>query len=260
MEIQAWIKVPVENFRTRLVNHERLIGTLVTLPLPSIAEILADAGFDWLFLDMEHGALELHDVHRIAQAVNDRCPCVVRVPVNDRTWIGKVLDLGVAGLIIPQVNSAHDAERAVFAAKYPPQGGRGVGVGRASRYGANLSGYLQTANAETALVAQIEHRDAVERIEAIAGVAGIDAWMIGPLDLSGSFGKPAQIDAPEVQDAIARVREFGMARKIPMSLFCPDADRARRALAEGYSLVPVATDNLLLVRAAAGMLKSIQEG
>lgn len=247
------------NFRSRLLAHERLIGTLLTLPTPSIAEMCAEAGMDWLFLDMEHGSLDLQDVQRIAQAVNNRCPCVVRVPINDRMWIGKVLDLGVSGIIIPQVNSAEDAQRAVFAAKYPPQGGRGVGVGRAARYGANLSGYLQNGNDETAIIAQIEHRDAVENMEAIANVVGVDALMIGPLDLSGSFGKPAQIDAPEVQAAITRVREFGMARKIPMSLFCPDAERAQKALREGYTLIPVATDNLIFLRAATAMMKTIQE-
>lgn len=250
----------LETFRTRLLAHERLIGTLITLPSPSIAEMCADAGFDWLFLDMEHGALGLKDVQRIAQTVNDRCPCVVRVPINDRMWIGKVLDLGVAGIIVPQVNSGEDAARAVFAAKYPPQGGRGVGVGRASRYGANLQTYLQVSNQETALIAQIEHKDAVENVEAIASVAGVDALMIGPLDLSGSFGKPAQMDAPEVQAAIARVREFGMTRKIPMSLFCPDADRAKRALEQGYTLIPVATDNLMFVRAASALVKEINQG
>lgn len=246
------------NFRTRLLNHERLIGTMLTLPVPAIAEMCADAGFQWLFLDMEHGSLDLQDVQRIAQAVNDRCTCVVRVPINDRMWIGKVLDLGVSGIIIPQVNSARDAERAVFAAKYPPQGGRGVGLGRASRYGANLNAYLQSANEETAIIAQIEHKDAVENVEAIASVAGVDALMIGPFDLSGSYGIPGQLDAPHVQAAITRVREFGMARKIPLSLFCPDVERAKRALSEGYTLLPVATDNLMFVRAAAGIMKTLE--
>lgn len=249
----------MKNFRTRLLNHERLIGILLTLPLPSIAEMCADAGFDWLFLDMEHGALDLQDVQRIAQAVNEKCPCVVRVPSNDRMWIGKVLDIGVAGIIIPQVNSADDAQRAVFAAKYPPQGGRGVGVGRASRYGANLSNYLQNANDETAIIAQIEHKDAVENVEAIANAAGIDALMIGPFDLSGSFGIPGQLNAPNVQAAISRVRDFGVARKIPMSLFCPDIERAQLALREGYTLIPVATDNLLFVRAAADLIHTIKQ-
>lgn len=169
-----------------------------------------------------------------------------------------MLDIGIAGIIIPQVNSADDAKRAVYAAKYPPQGGRGVGVGRASRYGANLQNYLTRANDETALIVQIEHRDAVENVEAIADVAGVDALMLGPLDLSGSFGKPAQIDAPQVQAAIARVRDFGLARKIPLSLFCPDVERAQRALKEGYTLVPTATDNLIFVRAATKLIQTIK--
>lgn len=247
------------NFRSRLCNHERLLGILLTMPVPAIAEICADAGFDWLFLDMEHGSLELPDVERIVQAVDGRCPCVVRVPINDRLWIGKVLDLGVSGLIIPQVNSAAQAQAAVHAAKYPPRGGRGIGLGRAARYGANLASYLANADEDAALIAQIEHKDAVENVEAIADVDGVDALMIGPVDLSGSFGKPAQLDDAEVQSAIARVREFALSRKIPVSLFCPDVERARRAFAQGYTLVPVATDGLLLVRGAASLVKTVRE-
>jgi 2-dehydro-3-deoxyglucarate aldolase/4-hydroxy-2-oxoheptanedioate aldolase len=229
------------------------------MPVPAIAEICADAGFDWLFLDMEHGSLELQDVERIVQAVGDRCPCVVRVPINERLWIGKVLDLGVSGLIIPQVNSAAQAQAAVYAAKYPPTGGRGIGLGRAARYGANLTSYLASANGDTALIAQIEHKDAVENVEAIANVAGVDALMIGPVDLSGSYGKPAQLDDAEVQTAITRVREFAQSKKIPISLFCPDIERARRAFAQGYTLVPVATDGLLLVRGATSLVKTVRE-
>lgn len=246
------------NFRRRLLDHERLIGTMLTLPAPAIAEICADAGFDWLFLDMEHGALDLHDVERVTQSVNDRCPCVVRVPTNDRGWIGKVLDLGIAGIIVPQVNRAEQAQLAVLAAKYPPQGERGVGLGRASQYGAQLQTYLSSANDDTAVIVQIEHRTAVENLEAIAGVAGVDALMIGPFDLSGSFGVPGQLDDPRVQAAIARVREFGISHKISMSIFCPDLERAHVALNAGYTLVPIATDNLLLVRAARDLIQAIK--
>lgn len=245
------------NFRSRLCNHDRLLGILLTMPLPALAEICADAGFDWLFLDMEHGSLELRDVERIAQTVNDRCPCVVRVPINDRMWIGKVLDLGVSGVIIPQIRNAAEAGAAVHAAKYPPRGGRGIGVGRAARYGANLARYLENADEEIALIAQIEHKDAVANVEAIAGVEGVDALMIGPGDLSASYGKPGRSDDAEVQSAITRVREFAQSKKIPISLFSPDVDGARRALAEGYTLVPVATDGLLFVRAASDMVKTI---
>jgi 2-keto-3-deoxy-L-rhamnonate aldolase RhmA len=206
---------------------------------------------------MEHGALDLHDVEHIVQTVGARCPCVVRVPINDRMWIGKVLDLGVAGIIIPQCNSERQAADAVHAAKYPPQGGRGVGVGRASQYGFNLDEYLQNANDATAVIVQIEHVNAVRNVEAITDVPGVDALMIGPFDLSGSFGKPGKINDDDVQEAIARVRQVALARKMPLSIFYPDAERARRAVREGYTLLPVATDNLLLGRAARDLRRAL---
>jgi len=245
-------------FRSRLLNCERLLGTIITLPLPAVAEICADAGFDWLFLDMEHGALGLNDVQAMTSAVGERCPCIVRVPINDRMWIGKVLDLGVAGIIVPQVLTVQDAERAVFAAKYPPQGGRGIGAWRAARYGANFQDYLARANDDAAVIIQIEHIEAVRNVEAIAGVPGVDALMIGPSDLSGSFGKPGKYDDADVQAAIAHVREVGMARGMPLSLYCTTIERAQRALREGYTLMPVSADTSMFVGAAQRMVGAMR--
>lgn len=236
-------------FRARLRQREYLIGTILSIPAPAIAEMCADAGFDWLFLDMEHGALDLHDVERIAQAVGDRCACVVRVPSNDRVWIGKILDLGVPGIIVPQVNSADEADRAVRAAKYPPQGTRGVGLARASGYGAHLNDYLARANDETAVIVQIEHADAVRNASSIAQVQGVDAFMIGPFDLSGSYGKPGHIADEDVQAAIAKTRETAFAHQLSVSVFCPTVEQARRARIEGYNLMLAGQDNLMLTGA-----------
>lgn len=246
------------NFRARLRERERLIGTMLTIPAPAVAEMCADAGFDWLFVDMEHGALDLHDVERIAQAVGERCSCVVRVPSNDRVWIGKILDLGVSGIIVPQVNSADEAARAVSAAKYPPQGTRGVGLGRAARYGARLNEYLAEANDETAVIVQIEHVDAVANVERIAQVDGVDAFMIGPFDLSGSFGKPGRIGDDDVQAAIAKTRATAFAHQLAVSVFCPTLEQARRAQDEGYNLMLVGADNLLLGGALRALRQELQ--
>jgi 2-dehydro-3-deoxyglucarate aldolase/4-hydroxy-2-oxoheptanedioate aldolase len=244
-------------FRARLRHRESLIGTMLTLPAPAVAEMCADAGFDWLFVEMEHGALDLHDIEHIAQAVGERCACVVRVPSNDRVWIGKILDLGVSGIIVPQVNSADEAARAVSAAKYPPQGTRGVGMGRASRYGAQLNEYLAQANDETAVIVQIEHADAVKNVERIAQVAGVDAFMIGPFDLSGSYGKPGRIGDDDVQAAIAKARTTAFAHQLSVSVFCPTIEQARRARAEGYNLMLVGADNLFLGSALRGVLREL---
>ncbi|MBI4673935.1 MAG: 2,4-dihydroxyhept-2-ene-1,7-dioic acid aldolase [Chloroflexi bacterium] len=245
------------NFRARLLRRERLVGTLLTIPAPALAEMCADAGFDWLFVDMEHGAFDLDAVERVAQAVGERCACVVRVPANDRVWIGKVLDLGVSGIIVPLVNSAPEAAHAVRAAKYPPQGGRGVGLGRAARYGAHLNEYLAGANDETAVIVQIEHVDAVRNLESIVETPDVDALMIGPFDLSGSFGKPGRIGDADVQAAIAHVRDTALRREIPVSIFCPTVEQAQQAQSEGYTLILVGADNLLFGHALRALLNDL---
>ena len=117
---------------------ELLLGTPLTIPAPEVAEIMAASGFDWLFVDTEHGAFNAQGALGILQAVDHRCPCIVRIPSNEEVWIKKALDIGAAGIIAPGVNSAEDAERIVRLCKYPPRGGRGVGIGRAHGEPASL--------------------------------------------------------------------------------------------------------------------------
>ncbi|MEO2034960.1 MAG: aldolase/citrate lyase family protein, partial [Planctomycetaceae bacterium] len=160
------------NFRDRLRNGERLCGTMVTLPTPAVAEILADTGFDWLFVDGEHGPLGTTEVLSILQAVGDRIPCIVRVPVADEVYIKQVLDLGAAGIIAPQVNTAELAAAVVSAARYAPEGSRGVGLARAHGYGMAFQDYIENANQHTTVIVQAEHALGVENIESIAAVPG----------------------------------------------------------------------------------------
>lgn len=136
------------NFRSRLRHKERMIGTLITLPAPEVAEIMSEVGYDWLFIDTEHGPFDAQSAQSIFQAVDHRCPCVVRIPVNDEVWIKKVLDIGAAGIIAPGVKSGAEAERIVQMCKYPPRGTRGVGIGRAHGYGLNFQEYVTHANTE----------------------------------------------------------------------------------------------------------------
>ena len=141
-----------DNFRQRLKGGETLLGTMVTLPTAATAEILADIGFDWLFLDAEHGSLEYSDIQGILQAVGDRVACVVRLPAAAEVPIKKVLDLGAAGIIAPQVNTVELAQDVVRFARYSPQGTRGVGLGRAHGYGMRFTEYLETANEQVAVL------------------------------------------------------------------------------------------------------------
>jgi 2-keto-3-deoxy-L-rhamnonate aldolase RhmA len=246
------------NFRARLLAREQLIATLITLQAPELAEVCADAGFDWLFLDAEHGSLDLTAIQRIAQAVGEHCPLVVRVPAIEDVWIKKVMDVGVAGLMIPQVNSALDAAAAVRRSKFPPSGVRGVGVARANRYGATLSEYLAEANTHSAVIVQVEHIDAVRNLEQILDTEGVDAILVGPYDLSASMGRAGMISDPEVQAAIARVRQVCLARKFPMGIFAGDATAARQALDQGFTLVAVSADVMLLAGAARQIVQALR--
>jgi len=245
-------------FRARLLAREPLIATLITLPAPELAEVCADAGFDWLFLDAEHGSLDLPAIQRIAQAAGDRCPLVVRVPAIEDVWIKKVMDVGVAGLMIPQVNSALEAAAAVRRSKFPPAGVRGVGVARANRYGATLSEYLAEADTHSAVIVQVEHIDAVHNLEQILDTDGVDAILVGPYDLSASLGKAGKISDPEVRAAIARVRQVCLARQFPMGIFAGDADAAREALDQGFTLVAVSADVMLLAGAARQVVQALR--
>lgn len=247
-----------ETFRQRLRSGQKLVGLILTLPSPEIAEICADAGFDWLFLDMEHGLFDVAAVQRVTQTVGARCPCVVRVPSHDGVWIKKVLDVGVAGLIVPQVNTASEAQSLVRLAKYPPMGQRSTGIGRAQGYGATFGEYVQSANETTAFIAQIEHIDGVRNIEGILNVSGVDAVFVGPFDLSASLNMIGQIGADEVQAAIGQVLAACKLRQFPLGIFAPSLERAKGALQQGYTLVAAGADISLLTEATKNLVQALR--
>ena len=247
-----------DSFRTRLKNGDRLLGTMVTLPTASTAEILADAGFDWLFIDGEHGPLETSHILGILQAVGHRIACIVRVPACDEVAIKKVLDLGAAGIIVPQVNTAEQADDVVRYARYAPEGGRGVGLARAHGYGFRFAEYVASANAEVSVIVQAEHRLAVENIEAIVKVPGVDAVLLGPYDLSASYGKMGQISDPEVLAGIDRVTSACQAAGLPLGYFGISFDAVKPWMDKGYSLIVAGVDVLFLGNGARRMLKDLQ--
>ncbi len=246
------------DFKARLLNRERLIGPFLTLPSPEVAEICADAGFDWLVIDMEHGAHDILSVQRIAQAVGERCPCVVRVPANDEVWIKKALDVGVAGLLVPHVNTADEAAYAVHQAKYPPDGVRSVGLARAHRYGARFQEYLDHANENTAVIVQVEHVDSVRNLERILDAQGIDAVFVGPYDLSASMNKTGQVSDPEVQNAIEHIQRACASRNIPAGIFAGDVATAKKALEDGYTLIGMGTDVSMFANIASQIAQSLR--
>jgi 2-dehydro-3-deoxyglucarate aldolase/4-hydroxy-2-oxoheptanedioate aldolase len=247
-------------FRQRLRERAPLVGFLLTLPSPELAELCADEGFDWLFLDMEHGLLDCAATQRMLQAAGGRCPCLVRVPASDPLWIGKVLDLGADGLILPHIDTPQQASTAVRAAKYPPRGERGIGPGRGQGYGVRLADALVTANENTILVAQAEHVNAAACLGDILDVPGIDAILVGPFDLSGSMGKPGRVHDEDVQGAIRGIISACAARAMPTGILVLGAAGARKAIAQGISLVCAGVDTLLMSAGARDLISSIKKG
>jgi 2-dehydro-3-deoxyglucarate aldolase/4-hydroxy-2-oxoheptanedioate aldolase len=244
------------NFRQRLAKGAPLVGTILTLPVPELVEMCARADFDYLWLDMEHGLFDIAALQRGVIAAGN-VPCLARVPVNEEAWIKRALDSGVAGLIIPQVNTAEAARSAVRATRYPPQGARSVGIGRAQGYGADFAQYVARANAEIALLVQIEHVQAVENLEVILAVEGIDGLVIGPYDLSASLGMPGRLDDPQVVALIERVLRVCQERGMPVGIFSADASGARRALQAGYRLVAAGLDSLVFSTAVRKLRREI---
>ena len=247
-----------DNFRARLRSGERLLGTMVTLPTAYTAEIHADSGFDCLFIDGEHGPLDTSDVLGILQAVGHRIACIVRVPACDEVAIKKVLDLGASGIIVPQVNTVEQASDVVRYARYAPEGSRGVGLARAHGYGFRFAEYVASANADISVIVQAEHRSAVENIDAIVKVPGVDAVLLGPYDLSASYGKMGQISDAEVLNGIDRITQACQAVQMPLGYFGISFDAVKPWMDKGYSLVVAGVDVLFLGNGARRMFKDLQ--
>ncbi len=223
--------------RSRLKNGEILLGTMATIPCIPSAEILSSIGFDWLFVDAEHGPFSNDSLLTFLTAIGDRTPTLVRTGGPDEVAIKQVLDMGATGIIAPQVNSTDQAADVVRFARYSPEGARGVGLGRAQGYGTQFKQYLQRAQAETTVIVQAEHRNAVECIDKTVQIEGIDAILIGPYDLSASYGKMGQLDDPVVVDAIQHVTDVCLEAKMPLGIFGLKPEAVAPDIKKGYELI-----------------------
>lgn len=246
------------DFRKRLRDGEALYGTLLNLPSPTVAEVLAGAGFDWLFIDTEHGGIGTSALLSILQAVDRDIACIVRLSELNGGAIKRALDLGAHGIMVPQVETAGQAAEAVRLARYAPVGERGMGLSRAHGYGFSFSDYLTRANDEVAVIVQVEHARAVENIEGIAAVDGLDAVFLGPYDLSSSLGHPGEIDHPAVVEAIERVTRACQAAGMPLGYFGIDAAAVLPYVERGYTLICAGVDCLLLGQAARRLVQNLR--
>jgi 2-keto-3-deoxy-L-rhamnonate aldolase RhmA len=244
------------SFATRLRRRDLLIGTIVTLASPEVTEILSTSGLDWLFIDGEHAPIDFLAAQTLLATA--RVPCLMRVPEATEAMLKKALDIGAAGVIVPMVNSAQQAKAIVSFCKYPPRGVRGVGRVRAQGYGFDFARYMAQANDQTVVVVQCEHIAAVEAIESIIAVDGVDAVLVGPYDLSGSMGLLGQIEHPDVLAAIRRVAEACTRAGRALGIYANTADRMKPFIEQGYNLVIVGADVAALGEAARATVTALR--
>ena len=233
-----------------------LAGLFCGMNSPVAAEAAATLGYDWVLIDMEHGAPEIPDVIAHLQAIAGGGGVnMVRIPWNDPVVIKRVLDAGATSIMVPMVQNAEEARRAVAATRYPPAGIRGVaGVTRATRFG-QTSDYIHRANAEIFVVAQIETPAAIDALPGILAVDGLDAIFIGPADLASSMGHPGDLGHAEVFAAVARVAAASRTTGRPCGIFGVSEALLRLYAPLRFRFTALGTDLGLLVRGARTALE-----
>jgi 4-hydroxy-2-oxoheptanedioate aldolase len=250
------MEMPRNTFKHAIAKGQLQIGLWCSLCSNITAEIVAHSGYDWLLLDTEHSPNEVPDVLSQLQAVQTgTASAIVRPAWNDIVLIKRYLDIGAQTLLIPFVQTPEEARAAVAATRYPPGGIRGItGSGRASRYG-RVKDYLKNASSEICLLVQVETKNALDQIEKIALVEGIDGVFIGPNDLSASFGHLGNWGQADVQtalkEAVVRLKKIGK----PAGILTPNEEEAKRFIEWGYTFVAVGSDLGLLAKNADALAK-----
>lgn len=242
MDVKAWLH-----------SDGMKLGTIVTIDHPAIVEIAGLAGFDWLWIDGEHGRFNEVSAATACAVNAGGPPLFVRLPDRSATAIKRFLDIGCDGIILPQVSSVAEVDEIARAALYPPRGERSVGIARAQGYGTRFAECLRTQ--DYAIVVQIESAAGVSDAEAIVGHSAVDAVMIGPYDLSGSLGIPGEIEAPRVVEGIAKVKALAKKAGKPCGIFAATAEKAKVYARDGFDLIAVGMDCSVLL----GGYKQIHE-
>ena len=236
------------NLKEKLKNKITTTGSWLTFNDPAVAEVMAKAGFDWLTIDLEHSCINIKQAEELIRTI-DLCGVtpLVRLTSNNADLTKRVLDAGAKGIIVPMVKSLSDAKNAINAAYYPPKGNRSFGLSRAQSYGTKFEEYLKVSYEETVVILQIEHIDALNELEDILSLDNIDAYIIGPYDLSGSMGIPGQFDDEGYLKTIEEIKSIGQRVGKPGGIHIVEPDlEAYNKASEEYSFIAYSVDFRML--------------
>lgn len=245
-----------KTLKTRLRNRERLFAGWISYAHPSIAETFASAGFDFIAIDMEHSTISLEQGQRIIAATQSKdVPCLPRPVSHSNDWIKPLLESGADGLIVQMVNTVEELSALCGHIKYPPEGNRSFGVNRAQSYGFTFDDYVQSWNDSSVFIIQVESKLAVENIDQLLENPNIDGVMIGPYDISGSYGVPGQVEHPKVVEASKKVIAACEKAGISCGTQLADVSEAgvNRLFDLGYTYAILGSDLFVLWKWAADM-------
>jgi len=238
-----------KTLKNKLTSGDISVGSWVSLYNTAIAEILANAGFDWIVIDLEHSVISIDQAAELIRTVglSGSVP-LVRLTSNNSNQIKRVMDAGAHGIVVPMVNSPEDAKNAVFATRYAPKGNRGVGLARAQGYGADFKKYLTWQEEGPIVILQIEHIDALPKLEGIMSVEGVDGYIIGPYDLSCSMGIPGDFNNPIFLRTIDKIKAAGLRMNCPSGIHVvePDPAKLQEAINTGFKFIAYSVDIRML--------------
>ncbi len=239
------------DFRSRVLSGEPLLGCFLTWPVQGLPEVLALANFDFLVIDAEHGFFTIESIEAMVRASDGAgLPAVVRVPSCPAAEVGRSLDAGAAGILYPRAESAAMVRLGIEAAKYPPSGKRGLGGVRANRYGTVLlDEFVREANASTIVLAQIENAGALAELDSIAGLDGVDVLYVGPNDLTQALGVPGKYGDPAYQRELARIAGAARAAGKTAGIMLARVDQIPPLREMGYGFFTM-TDRALILESA----------
>jgi len=263
--LMAWLLLPAfaygQNAKQletvkRIKNNEAVFGSWIYLTDPAVTEIIATAGYDFVIFDLEHGRLNENIAYNMSLALGDsKCIPIMRVAANQSDQIKKALETGALGIMVPFINNKEEAERAVKASKYAPEGNRGVDYGRGQKWGKDTQTYYNTANKMIAVILIVDSKEGVNNIDSIVEVAGIDVILPGVYDLSGAYGVPGQTSHPQVLEAVEKIVQACKRKEISIAAFATNREAIEKKMRQGARFIELTVDTDLLWQAAERSMK-----
>lgn len=251
----------MKSLAEKIKNNEPTIGAWITINHPTIAEIYANAGFDWVVVDLEHSVITIGEAENLIRVIelSGSIP-LVRLTSNDSDQIKRVMDAGAHGIIVPMIKTKQDVENAIKSLKYPPSGERGVGLARAQHWGNKFNEYLKWLENDSIIIVQIEHIDAVNNLDEIFSLNGISGYIIGPYDLSNSMGVPGDFTNPEFIQTIERIKSKAKKYNLCGGIHVvePNTNELQQRIDEGYRFIAYSLDTRMLDSVSRNALSIIK--